>query len=126
MVADEVRTLARRTQTATVEIQSMIEELQSDTRSLGGIMGETVDQANRGLELVDSIGTDFSNISQRSKAVFGMSAQIAASAEEQSKVADEVAKNLSDIRDQSVQLEGSASDTVMGTQGIAATTNEMK
>ena len=52
VVADEVRTLAGRTQKATVEIQKMIEELQTGTGSLNDIMEKTVVRAAESRELI--------------------------------------------------------------------------
>ncbi|MDW2173257.1 methyl-accepting chemotaxis protein, partial [Vibrio sp. 1567] len=56
VVADEVRTLASRTQQATVEIQAMIEKLQSESQNIASITGRTVKQAQTSSQLIDEIG----------------------------------------------------------------------
>ncbi|MEF1171446.1 methyl-accepting chemotaxis protein, partial [Vibrio sinaloensis] len=52
VVADEVRTLASRTQSATVEIQSMIEKLQSESQNIATITSKTVSQAQTSSDLI--------------------------------------------------------------------------
>ncbi len=87
VVADEVRTLAGRTQQATVEIQKMIEELQTGTGSLNDIMEKTVVQAADSRELIAAVGSDIDRIANHSGSIFEMSVHIATSAEQQSAVA---------------------------------------
>ncbi|WED24338.1 methyl-accepting chemotaxis protein [Vibrio sp. JC009] len=101
VVADEVRTLASRTQEATVEIQSMIEKVQSETSSIAGKTGQTVEQAKVSSELISQLGGDINNVAESSQAIMDMSIQISASAEQQSAVANDIARELSDIRTQS-------------------------
>lgn len=87
VVADEVRTLAGRTQQATVEIQKMIEELQAGTTALNDIMEKTVVQAAESRSLISAVGSDIESIANHSESIFEMSAHIATSSEQQSAVA---------------------------------------
>ena len=125
VVADEVRTLAGRTQQATVEIQKMIEELQSGTGELNGIMEKTVHKAAESRELISTVGQDIERIASYSESVFEMSAQIATSSEEQSSVAADIAQNLEEVRGQSMQVEESTASTVAGTQNLMVTAREL-
>ncbi|QQX78731.1 methyl-accepting chemotaxis protein [Shewanella sp. KX20019] len=100
VVADEVRTLASRTQQATVEIQSMIEGLQTGTHKLSNITGDIVAQASKGREAIVSVNNDVDKMALSISTVFDMSAQIAASSEEQSVASREIASQLHDIRGQ--------------------------
>ena len=125
VVADEVRTLAGRTQQATVEIQKMIEELQSGTGALNQIMDKTVHQAATSRELITGVGHDIERIASYSESVFEMSAQIATSAEQQSSVAAEISQNLEEVRQQSMQVEELTAATVGGTQNLKVTANEL-
>lgn len=99
VVADEVRSLAMRTQTSTQEIANIIQTLQSRTRSIVQLMdasqkqgAESAEQAAAAGELLKLINNDVRNI-------MDMSTQIAAAIEEQSMVAAEVNKNVVVIRD---------------------------
>ncbi|MGY3966899.1 methyl-accepting chemotaxis protein [Aeromonas enteropelogenes] len=125
VVADEVRTLASRTQQATVEIQQMIEELQAGTGALNDIMEKTVGRAASSQQLISEVGLDIEKLSNHSDAVLEMSTQIATSSEEQSSVAAEISHNLDQVRHEAAQVEESASASVAGTQGLKATASEL-
>ncbi|WP_341501252.1 methyl-accepting chemotaxis protein [Gallaecimonas sp. GXIMD4217] len=126
VVADEVRSLAARTQQATVEIQGMIEELQSGTNEVTQIMDKTVAQAEQGGALVAQAGQDLDTITRHSERVFSMMAQIAASAEQQSSVADEIAHNITDVRQQSLEVEHAAVENAAGTEELLETAKKLK
>lgn len=116
VVADEVRTLASRTQQATVEIQSMIEGLQSGTGKLSNITNDIVSQADKGRVAIESVGQDVASMAQSISIVFDMSSQIAASSEEQSAASREIATQLNDIRVQAETIKETAQSSV----GLAA------
>ncbi len=67
VVADEVRTLASRTQAATVEIQSMIEKLQTESQDIARITEQTVSQAQTSSDLVANIGNKVNKIAESAK-----------------------------------------------------------
>ncbi|MDX1280329.1 methyl-accepting chemotaxis protein [Shewanella colwelliana] len=116
VVADEVRTLAGRTQQATVEIQSMIEGLQTGSTQLSNITHQIVEQAELGRGAIETVGSDVDTMADSINHVFDMSSQIAASAEEQSVSARDIAAQLNDIRDQSQTIKDTAERSV----GLAA------
>lgn len=108
VVADEVRTLASRTQSATVEIQVMIEKLQSESQNIANITKQTVSQAHSSSHLISDIGNNVSTIANSSTTLMDMSIQISTSSEEQSAVANDIASELSDIRLQSSTIKAVA------------------
>lgn len=104
VVADEVRALAGRTQTATVEIQSMIEALQRNSQSLTKLMETTVTNANEGQTLMSEVNAEIGSLADKNQSISDSSVQIATAAEEQGAVADNIAASVEEIRVQSDQV----------------------
>ena len=104
VVADEVRALAGRTQTATVEIQSMIEALQRNSQSLTKLMETTVTNANEGQTLMSEVNAEIGSLADKNQSISDSSVQIATAAEEQGVVADNIAASVEEIRVQSDQV----------------------
>ena len=97
VVADEVRTLASRTQGATHEIQKMIEGLQVDARRAVEAMEKSAGQANEGVDAAAEAGAALQRITSAVNTIADMTAQIASAAEEQSAVSEEINRNISNI-----------------------------
>ena len=71
------------------------------------------------------LGLDIDKLSNHSDAVLEMSTQIATSSEEQSSVAEEITRNLDQVRHEAGQVEESASASVAGTAGLKGTATEL-
>ena len=97
VVADEVRTLASRTQESTQSIQIMIERLQENTNQAVNVMGVGQKQAENGVEHVNKAGAALQEINQSVKVISDMNCQIATAAQQQNAVADEINRNISNI-----------------------------
>ena len=97
VVADEVRNLARRTQDATHEIQRMIERLQSGTRNAVDVMAAGQSKAQDSLGAVAEAADAIETMARSVAAIKDMNIQIASAAEEQSAVAEEIDRNLTNI-----------------------------
>ncbi|WP_367988208.1 methyl-accepting chemotaxis protein [Vibrio sp. NTOU-M3] len=99
VVADEVRNLAQRTQEATVEIQEMITQLQSNANTAVELMEKSVVEAAEGVELVTNAGNELDGIVGQVNQINDMNFQIATAAGQQSSVAGEMNQNLTNVRE---------------------------
>ena len=97
VVADEVRTLASRTQKSTEEIQAMIEQLQSGVRNAVQAMKEAQLRARSGSQCVEKAAQSLSVIANEVGTINEMNTQIATAAEQQSAVAEEINRNITTI-----------------------------
>lgn len=97
VVADEVRTLASRTQQSTTEIQGMIEKLQSGARNAVSVMDAGREKAQVSVERAESAGSSLIEITKAVASISSMNTQIASAAEEQSAVTQEINRNITEI-----------------------------
>lgn len=98
VVADEVRTLAARTQGSTQEIQGIIESLQAGTRRAVSVMQSSESHARQSVEFAASAHASFDVIAGRIQSISEMSAQIATAGEEQSVVTEDINQNITRIK----------------------------
>ncbi|MGX9460338.1 methyl-accepting chemotaxis protein [Shewanella sp. A14] len=99
VVADEVRSLALRTQSSTQQISTIISTLQDRTRSIVDLMQDSQHQGRESAEQAAIAGDVLRQITTDVTNIMDMSTHIAAAIEEQSMVAAEVNKNVVVIRD---------------------------
>ncbi|MCG5514445.1 methyl-accepting chemotaxis protein [Ectothiorhodospira shaposhnikovii] len=118
VVADEVRTLASRTQSSTNEVQEMIERLQSGAAKAVKSMGEGRTKAHAGVEQAARTGESLLVINRSIGTINDMNAQIASAAEEQSAVAEEVNRNVININE-------GVEQTAAGADQITAASEEL-
>lgn len=101
VVADEVRTLASRTQDSTQEIQKVIEELQTAARSAVDVMGQSKQRAQASVEHAAQTGESLAAITERVSAITEMNMQIASAAIEQERAAYSIKENVLGIKETS-------------------------
>ena len=99
VVADEVRTLASRTQSSTSQIQSMIEKLQVGSKQAVEAMNSSRVLADQSVEKARASGQALSAITQSIATINNMNTQIAASAKQQNAVTEDVSNTVIKITD---------------------------
>jgi len=103
VVADEVRTLAARTQSSTHEIEEMVGRLQSGANAAVSVMNEGRESAKMSVEKAASASVALDTITTMITKMDEMSAAISSAANEQSSVAEDINRgivNISQIADQ--------------------------
>ncbi len=119
VVADEVRTLAGRTQESTEEINEMIEKLQGGSRMAVQVMERSREQARLAVEYASESGVALETISKAVGEINQMSTQIASAAEEQGSVSEEINRNIVAINEVSKQTAEGAKETSAASQDLA-------
>jgi methyl-accepting chemotaxis protein len=119
VVADEVRSLAKRTQVATEEIQSMIEQLQTGANGAVNVIMQGRKQAEVSVTQSALAGQALANITSSILTASDMNIQIASATEQQSITVDMVNKNVLNINQ-------ALTETAAGATQIAQSGHELK
>ena len=118
VVADEVRGLAQRTQESTAEIEGLISRLQTGSGKAVTMMDSSRTLADSTLELVKEASDELGVITRVIAEIQAMSMQIAAAAEEQSSVAEEINRSV-------VSVNGIAEQSAAVVEQTAASSQEL-
>ena len=119
VVADEVRSLAQRTQKSTEEIEELIVGLQSGTQQVATIMDNSRGLTDSSVELTRRAGNALENITRTVSAIQAMNQQIATAAEQQSAVAEEINRSVLNVRDVSEQTSAASEETAASSAELA-------
>lgn len=119
VVADEVRTLASRTQDSTAEIQVMIEGLQAAAHKTVQVMESGREQAEQGVSQAAQAGEMLRTINESVESIAGVNGLISAEASSQSQCAEEANSAVSAIADGSGDRRGSAEKALVASRALA-------
>lgn len=125
VVADEVRSLAQRTQESTQEIQDMIERLQTGAQAAVKSMSEGTDEMGRTLEKATLAGESLTSIAGSVALINDMNTQIAAATEEQMTVSQEISRNVVNISDVAKSSEHSVAEVDRASTELKETSSHL-
>lgn len=126
VVADEVRTLASRTQQSTEEIQDMIERLQTDSSRAVSVMERGRSQAETCVTQADEAAIALQAITESVHQASDSSTAIATAAEQQSATAQDISEKLEAIVAIAEQAESGARQTAQASDEVAKLSAEMQ
>jgi len=126
VVADEVRTLASRTQDSTTEIEEIIDTLQKGTISAVEAMASGETRAKESVEKSIKAGEALKNITNDVSNISDMNTQIATAAEEQTSVAEEINRNINNISEASDQTNRGATETSAASESLSRMAVELQ
>jgi methyl-accepting chemotaxis protein len=126
VVADEVRTLAQRTQSATEEIESIIVKVQGRAQEAVGAIQSAEEKTDSSVKSVEDSATALATISGSVGIITRMNAQIADSSLAQSSAADSINRKLGDIGAVAREASGHAHETHGASEKLAALARELE
>lgn len=120
VVADEVRSLAQRTQDSTKEIEALIVTLQQGTQAAATLMTSSRERTLDTVVLAQKAESAITEINQSIGTIQEMSLQISAAAEQQSAVADEINRSIVSVRDVADQSAVASEESAAATIELAS------
>ncbi|MDE3270541.1 HAMP domain-containing methyl-accepting chemotaxis protein [Pseudoalteromonas sp. G4] len=128
VVADEVRSLASRTQQSTEEIQTMIHKLQNEAKTSVDQMNANLESARITTEKADETNLALDSISSSVGTIRDMNMQIAGASEEQNVVTQQITDSVGQVNEMAVQTVAGAekaAETARGLVNIAANLEQL-
>ncbi|WP_455383894.1 methyl-accepting chemotaxis protein [Acidihalobacter prosperus] len=126
VVAEEVRSLAQKTQDATGKIRDMIERVRQSAGSAVASMDATQARSQSAGEQVDLVASALTEVVGMVRDIADRAAQIATAAEQQSAVAEEINRNVSNIRNATEETVGAIEQSTTAANDLANLSSDLQ
>ncbi len=125
VVADEVRSLAARTQDSTSQINEMLSTLRRDASAAVTVMDETKESCQQVAENTSRVTESLDTMAESIVVINDLSSQIATASEEQSSVTEEITRNMHTIQGMVQELTQNGHETTESAQNLAAANEQL-
>ena len=125
VVADEVRTLASRTQESTDQIKEAIDRLQIGADNAVTAMRSSIEEANNNSEQVAEVASSLNQIKNEIMNINSVLTQVASASEQQSATANEIANSISSISNISAQTSENTGELRTAEQDLGDVTHNL-
>lgn len=126
VVADEVRTLAKRSHESTEEIDKVLNSLIEQTRLMSDKMASSVTRSQGAIEKAEKAHNSFDDISSAVSKVKQLISQISDAAQSQYDAADEINRDITGISDSVKHTAGSADELAEGSRQLVALSEDLR
>ncbi|MEZ8823377.1 methyl-accepting chemotaxis protein [Vibrio amylolyticus] len=126
VVADEVRTLAHRTQTSVQDVVSIIEKLKTSTGNAVSLMKQSQTSANQVLDKAQEAGTALEAIASQVEAIASQADTIAATSEEQANVSQEISASANAISELNRESRNTSEKTTQSAERLGSEAESLK
>jgi len=126
VVADEVRTLAQRSQQSTQEIEEIVERLQSSASQAVDAMQVGQTQAEDSVQNAEQVGHSLDEIIRAVDAITEKNIQIASASEEQSSVAEEINRSVANISQIAAESASNVDQTTSTSETLSDMSGQLK